>query len=128
MHQYAPTRQLTASEEIWGGYYTKTVGHVVDGSWKPDNVWGGIKDGMIDIAPLNDAIIHVWSDNLSACSVRHPASAGWCLDEPHARAVAVSVAASVAGGAAWKIFHHTAGARWFFLGGLAIGLVLLLIR
>lgn len=56
MSKYAPTRQLTASEEIWGGYYTKTVGRVVDGSWKPDNVWGGIKDGMIDIAPLNDAM------------------------------------------------------------------------
>ncbi len=80
------------------------------------------------LAPLNNAIIQVWSDNLSTCSARHPATAGWCLDETHARAVAVSVAASVAGGAAWKIFHHTAGARWFFLGGLGIGVGILVIR
>ncbi|MBS0317196.1 MAG: BMP family ABC transporter substrate-binding protein [Proteobacteria bacterium] len=56
MHKYAPTKQLTASEEIWGGYYTKTVGKVVDGTWKPDNTWGGIKEGMIDIAPINPAV------------------------------------------------------------------------
>ncbi len=80
------------------------------------------------LAPLNDTIIQVWSDNLATCSARHPATAGWCLDETHARAVAVSVAASVAAGATWKIFHHTAGARWFFLVGVAIGVTLLVIR
>jgi hypothetical protein len=31
----------------------------------------------------------------------------------------------VAAGAAWKLFHATAGARWFFVGGLAVGLVIL---
>jgi hypothetical protein len=42
--------------------------------------------------------------------------------------VIVILAASVAGGAAWKLFHSTAGARWFFVGGLAIGLFMLFLR
>jgi hypothetical protein len=37
----------------------------------------------------------------------------------------VTVAASVAASAAWKIFHGVGGARWFFLGGLAVGLAIM---
>ncbi|MGQ0765897.1 MAG: PTS sugar transporter subunit IIC [Gemmatimonadota bacterium] len=44
------------------------------------------------------------------------------------RVVAVVIAGTVAGGAVWKIFHSTAHTRWYFIGGLAAGLVLLLIR
>ena len=49
----------------------------------------------------------------------------WSVDAQLSRAVVVTIAASVMAGAAWKIFHSTAGARWFFLGGLAIGLAIL---
>ena len=28
----------------------------LDGKWKPDNVWGGIKDGMIKLAPFNKVV------------------------------------------------------------------------
>jgi hypothetical protein len=31
---------------------------------------------------------------------------------------------AVAGGAAWKMFHSTAGTRWFGLAGLAVGTML----
>ena len=50
----------------------------------------------------------------------------WSVNSQLSRAIAVAAAASVAGGAAWKIFHSTSGARWFFLGGLAIGLLMLI--
>lgn len=60
------------------------------------------------LAPLANACIELWS-----------------MDARLSRAIVVSAAASVAGGAAWKIFHSTAGARWFFVGGLALGLFLL---
>ena len=49
----------------------------------------------------------------------------WAMDARLSRAIAVATAASVAGGAAWKLFHSTAGARWFFIGGLAAGLFFL---
>jgi hypothetical protein len=52
----------------------------------------------------------------------------WSLDARLSRAVVVAAAASVAAGAAWKLFHNTPGARWYFAGGLAIGLLLLLAR
>ena len=51
--------------------------------------------------------------------------ARWSIDAQVSRAIVVAAAASVAGGAAWKLFHSTAGARWFFVGGLAVGLFLL---
>ena len=52
----------------------------------------------------------------------------WGTDDRISRAVVVTVAASVAAGAAWKIFHSVSGARWFFLGGLAVGLVIMATR
>ena len=52
----------------------------------------------------------------------------WSVEGRVSRAVVVGVAATVAAGAAWKIFHTTAGARWFFVGGLAAGLLLLALR
>jgi mannose/fructose/N-acetylgalactosamine-specific phosphotransferase system component IIC len=52
----------------------------------------------------------------------------WMMDARLSRAIAVATAASVAGGAAWKLFHSTAGARWFFIGGLAAGLLFLFLK
>jgi PTS system mannose-specific IIC component len=54
--------------------------------------------------------------------------ARWDIDARLSRSMAVAVAASVAGGAAWKIFHSVSGARWTFLTGLAVGLFVLFIR
>ncbi len=52
----------------------------------------------------------------------------WATDARVSRAVVVSITSSIAAGAAWKLFHSTAGARWFFMSGLAVGLVLLFAR
>lgn len=56
MAKYGPRAQLTATTHHWGEFYTRTVDAVLAGTWKPDSVWGGIKDGMIKLAPLNPAI------------------------------------------------------------------------
>jgi PTS system mannose-specific IIC component len=53
------------------------------------------------------------------------AIAAWDSDARISRAVVVTVAASVAASAAWKIFHGVSGARWFFIGGLTVGLAML---
>ena len=52
----------------------------------------------------------------------------WGVDLEVSRAVVVGVAATVAVGAVWKLFHLTPGARWLFVGGLAIGSLLLVLR
>lgn len=52
----------------------------------------------------------------------------WSIDVRLDRGLGVAVAASVAGGAAWKLFHSTRGARWFFVSGLAVGLFMMFLR
>jgi len=56
MSKYGPNAQLTAVTHHWGDYYTKVAQSVLDGKWQQDNVWGGIKDGMISLAPYNKVV------------------------------------------------------------------------
>jgi simple sugar transport system substrate-binding protein len=56
MSKYGPRAHLTATTHHWGDYYVKTVKEVQAGTWKPTSVWGGYAEGMIKLAPLNDAI------------------------------------------------------------------------
>lgn len=56
MSKYGPKAHLTAATHHWGDYYTKIVEEVLAGTWKPDSIWGGYKEGMISLAPLNPAI------------------------------------------------------------------------
>jgi len=56
MSKYGPHAQLTAVTHQWGAYYTKVVQDAIAGTWKPDHVWGGIKEGMIKMAPFNPVV------------------------------------------------------------------------
>ncbi|MGB4147144.1 MAG: BMP family ABC transporter substrate-binding protein [Acetomicrobium sp.] len=51
MSKYAPTKHLTAPIWNWGAVYKYTVGKVIDGTWEPEDIWWGLKEGMVDIAP-----------------------------------------------------------------------------
>jgi PTS system mannose-specific IIC component len=52
----------------------------------------------------------------------------WTFSQPLSRAFTVGAASAVAAAAAWTIFHSARGARWYFAGGLVIGLLLLALR
>ena len=52
----------------------------------------------------------------------------WSFDEHLSRAVTVGAASAVAAAAAWTIFHSARGARWYFAGGLLLGLLILAMR
>ncbi len=56
MAKYGPTSQLTGTTHVWGEFYTKTIKDVIAGKHTPVNVWGGFKDGMIKLAPMNKAV------------------------------------------------------------------------
>jgi basic membrane protein A len=56
MSKYGPNAQLTAVTHHWGDYYTRVAQSAVDGKWQQDNVWGGIKEGMIKLAPFNKVV------------------------------------------------------------------------
>jgi simple sugar transport system substrate-binding protein len=49
MRAFAPDAQLAAIVHRWGGFYTRVAERVIDGSWRPEPVWGGIASGMVDI-------------------------------------------------------------------------------
>ena len=56
MSAFAPKAHLSAIVDDWSGYYIKRVKEVMDGSWKSGDVWGGIKDGFVKLAPFNPAM------------------------------------------------------------------------
>jgi simple sugar transport system substrate-binding protein len=53
MRGFAPDAQLAAIVHRWGGFYTRVAQRVLDGSWRPEPVWGGIASGMVDIDALD---------------------------------------------------------------------------
>ena len=54
MIKFAPKAQYTAIVDDWGPYYVERVKAAVDGSWKPGNVWLGIKDKAVMMAPYTN--------------------------------------------------------------------------
>ncbi|NLX77774.1 MAG: BMP family ABC transporter substrate-binding protein [Clostridiaceae bacterium] len=47
-----PESFLTAPIWNWGPYYTDQIQKVLDGTWKSENYWGGMEDGVVKLAPL----------------------------------------------------------------------------
>jgi basic membrane protein A len=56
MVKFAPKAHLTAATNYWGGYYTDTAKAVLAGTWKPTEIHGGLKEGMIRMSPLNAVV------------------------------------------------------------------------
>jgi basic membrane protein A and related proteins len=56
MKKFGPKAQLAAVTHHWGDYYTKAAQQVVDGKWKSNSVWGGIKDGFVKLEAVNPAV------------------------------------------------------------------------
>lgn len=56
MSKYGPKAELTAAVHHWGQYYIREVKTILDGKWKSGDVWGGIKSGMVGLAPFNSAV------------------------------------------------------------------------
>lgn len=56
MKQFAPNAYLTSPVWNWGPYYVETVKAVMEGSWKTDQYWGGMEDGIVDLAPLSELV------------------------------------------------------------------------
>lgn len=67
--------------------------------------------GMIVFSPLVNAIVAIWGS-----------------ESAPSRAVVVVIAAIVAGGALWKVFHSVRRVLLFFFAGLAVSTLLLVVR
>lgn len=56
MSKFGPKAQLAAVTHHWGQYYTKTAQEVMNGTWKSNSVWGGIKDGFVKLEAINASV------------------------------------------------------------------------
>ncbi|MFC5586085.1 BMP family ABC transporter substrate-binding protein [Nitratireductor kimnyeongensis] len=54
MIKFAPETQLTSIVDDWGPYYIERVLAVMDGTWEQIDVWGGMKDGHVVMAPYTN--------------------------------------------------------------------------
>ena len=64
MSRFAPHAHLTASLDLWGPYYIERAKAVLDGSWKSDDIWWGMKEGLLGMAPYNKDV----PDNVRAAA------------------------------------------------------------
>ena len=54
MIKFAPKAQLTANTDNWNPYYISRVKAELDGVWKSDDTWGGMKEGMVVLSPFTN--------------------------------------------------------------------------
>jgi basic membrane protein A and related proteins len=56
MAPFGPNAQLTAIVDDWNPYYIRRVKALLDGSWKTGDVWDGIAQGTVALAPWSPKI------------------------------------------------------------------------
>ncbi|MCP4330319.1 MAG: BMP family ABC transporter substrate-binding protein [Alphaproteobacteria bacterium] len=56
MSKYGPNAHLTATTHHWGDFYISEANAVMDGTWESTDTWGGIKEGMIKLAPFGPGV------------------------------------------------------------------------
>lgn len=56
MTKFGPKSHLTAIVDVWDGYYISRVNAVLKGTWKSQDTWGGLKNGLLAMAPYNPAM------------------------------------------------------------------------
>jgi basic membrane protein A len=54
MIKFGPKTQLTAIIDEWGPYYVSRVKAVMDGTWEQVDVWHGMADGNVVMAPFTN--------------------------------------------------------------------------
>ncbi len=54
MIKFGPETQLTSIVDDWGPYYAKRGKAVMDGTWEQVDVWGGMADGHVVMAPYTN--------------------------------------------------------------------------
>jgi mannose/fructose/N-acetylgalactosamine-specific phosphotransferase system component IIC len=113
--------KLRDRNAVWAGHRREALEAGARGSVVSLQLMGMTAD-FIRGAALTAIAYSLFAPLAAACI------ALWSVDARLSRCVIVGLAASVAGGAAWKLFHSTTGARWFFVGGLGLGLFMLFVR
>lgn len=56
MRRVAPDAQLLAVTHQWERYYTSRARAVLDGAWQPGKVWGGVREGMVEVGAFGPRV------------------------------------------------------------------------
>jgi simple sugar transport system substrate-binding protein len=56
MKAFAPRAHLGSSIVNWAPYYTKAARQLLDGTWRAQTSWWGIKEGAIDLVSLSEVV------------------------------------------------------------------------
>jgi simple sugar transport system substrate-binding protein len=54
MIKFGPKTQLTAVTNNWGPYYIERIKAALEGSWKSEDTWNGLKEKMVVMAPYTN--------------------------------------------------------------------------
>ncbi|MCY4176578.1 MAG: BMP family ABC transporter substrate-binding protein [Acidimicrobiaceae bacterium] len=68
MREFAPDAFITAPVWNWGPRYAATIEAVADDSYTPGSYWGGMADGIVDLAPLADDVPSGIADRINEVS------------------------------------------------------------
>jgi basic membrane protein A len=66
MKAFAPHAQLAAVTHHWGAFYTRVAQSVLEGRWRAQPVWGGMKDGFVKLSAVDPALPKGLRDELDA--------------------------------------------------------------
>jgi basic membrane protein A len=56
MSKYGPKAHLASAIINWAPYYKKAVKEGMDGTWKSEPTWWGVKEGAIDLVSVSDKV------------------------------------------------------------------------
>jgi basic membrane protein A len=62
LSRFAPDAWLTGPTWDWGPFYIKTAEQVMDGSWKSEQYYGNMADGLVGIAPFGASVDQATQD------------------------------------------------------------------
>ncbi|MDR0479451.1 MAG: BMP family ABC transporter substrate-binding protein [Burkholderiaceae bacterium] len=65
MTAYGPKAHLGSAVINWEPYYKKVTQDVLDNTWKPEQVWWGVKEGAIDFVSIADDVPQEVKDKLN---------------------------------------------------------------
>jgi basic membrane protein A len=70
MSRFAPEAWLTAPVWDWGPIYIKTVQDVMAGTWKSEQYYGNMADGMVMLSPVSDKVPQDVRDEIDAVAAQ----------------------------------------------------------
>ena len=66
MRKVAPDAQIIAVTHQWGDYYTGRAKAVLDGTWKSQSLWGGVREGMVSAGHFGPKVPKAVQDEVLA--------------------------------------------------------------